>query len=210
MKKYDDILASVTDAYGTDEPVLTSDIEALFPDIPRRTLFSQIAALVDSGRLERYESGVYYVPSETLAGRSTLNPVKVIRRKYLGSEEDPCGYWAGATLDNGIGLTEQVPARYEVVTNNTGTAQRTVKVGGFLECVVRRAKVPVDAGNVRAQQVLDVLTRRSPSTLTDGQAEALCAFAAPVPAKELYRMSMAWPQKTTRHVLEGEISGVLT
>lgn len=208
MKKTDNILDCVKNAYGVDEPVLTADIEALFPGTPRRTLFSQIASLVDLGRLERYENGVYYVPSETIAGRSILNPVKVIRRKYLGSVEEPCGYWAGATLDNGIGLSDQVPVRYEVITNNTGTAQRTVKVGGFLECVVRRAKIPVDAGNVRAQQVLDVLTRRNPSELTDEQARILGAFAAGVPATELYRMSMAWPQKTTRRVLEGEMLGV--
>ena len=62
MKRSDEILASVMDAFGADEPVLIADIEALFPGVPRRTLFSQIAALVDSGRLERYESGVYYVP----------------------------------------------------------------------------------------------------------------------------------------------------
>lgn len=209
MRSNKEILELIRDAYGEDEPVLTADIEALCPDTPRRTLFARVSALVESGGLERYESGVYYVPSETLAGRSSLNPVKVIRRKYLGTEGEPCGFWAGATLDNGIGLTEQVPARYEVVTNNTATAQRTVKVGGFLECVVRKAKVPVDAGNVRAQQVLDVLTRRRPSELTGDQAKRLGEFASPVTAEELYRMSASWPQKTTRRVLEGEMAGVL-
>ena len=191
MRNTDEILERIKYAFGEDEPVLISDIEALFPDVPRRTLFSNVASLVEKGELERYESGVYFIPSETIAGRATLNPVKVLQRKYLGTEDEPCGYWSGATLDNGIGLSEQAPAVYEIVTNNTGTQQRKVIVGGFLECVIRRAKIPVDKQNIRAQQVLDVLSRRKPSELSEKQTRALRSFAAPVSAEQLYYMSLA-------------------
>ena len=209
MGYLDDMAKQIGSACDAGDALLAEDLAALFPELPRRTLYSRIAALVAADLLRRYESGVYYMPLETPAGPAEPSPLKVVERKYLGSPDAPRGYWAGAALDNGIGLTEQVPARYEVVTNDTGTAQRTVKAGGYLECVVRKAKIPVTAENVRAQQILDVLTRRKPSDLSEGQAATLKEFAAEVPAAALYEMSLAWPQKTTRRVAEGVARGVL-
>ncbi|MEG0621263.1 MAG: hypothetical protein RR477_09080, partial [Raoultibacter sp.] len=105
--------------FGTNEPILTCDIEKAFPGVPKRTLFYRIGQLVEKGEIERYENGVYYIPGKTLAGKTSLNPLKVIEKKYLlDGEGKLCGFWSGATLDNGAGITEQVPACYEVVTNN--------------------------------------------------------------------------------------------
>ena len=209
MKKMADILGVLKERYGTDAPILTSDIEDAFPNMPRRTLFYRVDRLVDSGALERYENGVYYIPSSTLAGKSALDPAKVVERKYLKNENGVCGYWSGAALDNGIGLSTQVPARLEVVTNNTGTAQRTIKVGGWLECVVKKAPLPVDNDNVRACQVLDVLGRKKPAELDNEQRMAFARLADGVPAAKLYEMSLAFPQKTTRRITEGVACGLL-
>lgn len=208
MKKPDDILNAIEKAYGVGEPILTDDLLVLFQDAPRRTVFEWVAKLVNEGRMKRYESGVYYIPTTTIAGEAPLNPIKVIERKYIKGVDGACGYWSGATLDNNAGITEQVPAVYEVVTNNTGTAQRKVTVGGFLECIIRKARIPIDSKNVQAQQVLDVLTRRSPMDMTDEQSKAVAALANGIPATELQSMSLLWPQKTTRRVIEGEACGV--
>lgn len=208
MKKLDDIFKKVKEAYGAGEAILTDDLLALFPDAPRRTVFEWVARLVDSGLMKRYESGVYYIPTTTIAGEAPLNPIKVIERKYIKGPDGACGYWSGATLDNNAGITEQVPAIYEVVTNNTGTAQRKITIGGFLDCIIRKARLPIDSDNVQAQQVLDVLTRRSPRDMTDEQSKAVAALANGIPATKLQSMSLLWPQKTTRRVIEGEAYGV--
>ena len=101
-----------------------------------------------------------------------------------------------------------MPARLEVVTNNTATAQRTVKVGGWAECVVKKARCAVDGSNVRACQVLDVLCRRSPAQMEEGQRRALASLADGIPAAELYGLSLSWPQKVTRRISEGVSCGV--
>lgn len=208
MTKKEDILKAIEERFGTDSPVLTSDIEELFPNTPRRTLFSQIASLVDSGRLSRYDTGVYYISTQTLAGETTLDPARVVERKYLVDAKGTCGYWSGASLDNSIGLSTQVPARLEVVTNNTSTNQRTVKVGGWAECLVKKARSVVDDSNVQACQILDVLCRRSPIEMDEGQRSTLTQLANGISAAELYVLSLDWPQKVTRRITEGVACGV--
>lgn len=208
MFKPDEILNLIRESYGTGEPILTEDLDSLFSGVSRRTLFSYIDSLIKGGSLRRYETGIYYIPVRNEAGESALNPLKVIARKYLGTEGEPDGFWSGATLDNSIGLTEQVPTKYEVVTNNTGTAQKTVKVGGFLECIIRKSKIPVDADNIKAQQLLDILSRRRPKQLSKEQIAVLQGFARGLSFSNLMSMSASWPQKTTRRVLESEACGV--
>lgn len=208
MAKREDILDAVKMRFGVGVPVLTADMESLFPDMPRRTLFYQVASLVATGELVRYEAGVYYIPTQTLAGMSTLDPAKVVMRKYLSDGSSVFGYWSGAALDNSIGVSAQVPTRLEVVTNNASTAQRTVRVGGWAECVVKKARRIVDESNVRAFQVLDVLCRRRPLEMDEDQRRALAQLANGISAGELYELSLDWPQKVTRRITEGVSCGV--
>ncbi|WP_165249341.1 hypothetical protein [Adlercreutzia sp. ZJ141] len=206
MEKTLDILI---ERFGYDAPILACDLEETFPDVPRRTIYSRLNRLIESGAIERYETGVYYIASTTILGKTPLNPLKVIERKYLRDPEGGvCGFWSGATLDNSEGISEQVPMRYEVVTNNASCAQREVTVGGYVKCVVHKSRVDVDRDNVDSLRFLDVLTRRKPKELTDGQRDAVKRLAEGLSKDDLLALSMAYPQKTTRRLVESEMLGV--
>lgn len=205
-----ELVGILTERFGLDEPILTEDVEAAFPSTPRRTLFSHISKAVEAGRLVRFETGVYYVPSAGLLGLAELDPLKVIARKYLFTPDgESTGFWSGTTLDNNLGLTTQVPVVYEVVTDNTSVPQRTVRIGGYVTCIVRKSKVPVKGNDVRALQLLDILTRRKPQTLSPSQRKRVKALGQGVDMKELLKMSLFYPQKTTRRLAESEAIGVL-
>lgn len=204
-----DIFDILVNRFGYDAPILTSDLQDVFLDIPRRTIYLYISQLIDSGDLVRYESGVYYIPSVTILGKTPLNPIKVIERKYLrDSVGNVCGFWSGATLDNNEGLSEQVPVRYEVVTNNASCAQREVTIGGYVNCVVYKSRTDVDRDNVAALKFLDVLTRRKPKDLSSEQLGTVKKLAQGLSKDNLLKISMNYPQKTTRRLMECELLGV--
>ncbi len=207
MKEMVDILE---ECFGRDEPILASDIAEAFPDLPRRTLHERISRAIEKGNLVRYEQGVYYIPSSGVLGQSELSPIKVIIRKYLRSASgERCGFWSGATLDNALGISEQVPNSYEVVTDNTAVAQRTITVGGYVKCVVRKSRVPAASTSEAALQLLDVLSRRRPATLDAEQRSKLAGLCKGLDKAELMRLSLSYPQKTTRRLVESEAIGVL-
>lgn len=207
MEKTYDILF---ERFGYGVPILASDFEEVFPGVPRRTVYSKFNQLIASEMIERYDTGVYYIPRMTVLGKIPLNPLKVIERKYLrGLNGRVCGFWSGATLDNSEGLSEQVPMRYEVVTNNASCAQREVVIGGHVKCVVYKAPVNIDEGNIAAMRFLDILTRRKPKELTDEQRSVVKRLSFGLSREYLLQLSLSYPQKTTRRLIESENLGVL-
>lgn len=112
-------------------------------------------------------------------------------------------------MDNSEGISEQVPMRYEVVTNNASCAQREVTIGGYVKCVVYKSRIDVDQDNVDALRFLDVLTRRKPKEFTDDQRDAIKRLAEGLFKDDLLRLSIAYPQKTTRRLMESEMLGIL-
>ena len=76
MTLYDSLL----ETYGTNEPIFSNEI--CFEDYSRPWISKQLAQLCENGKIIRYEKGVYYIPTDTVFGKSLLNPRKVIERKY--------------------------------------------------------------------------------------------------------------------------------
>ncbi len=60
----------------------------------------------------------YYIPKQGgLLGKSYLDPFLVIMRKYVRSKSETFGYVTGISFVNQLGLTTQMPAIIEIVTN---------------------------------------------------------------------------------------------
>ena len=170
---------------------------------------SDILGALETGRIKRYSSGIYYAPKRGKLGESVLEPTKILSAKYMQDREgEQIGYWSGATLDNMIGLSTQVPNVLEIVSNNTSIPQRSIDINGKQKCILRQARVPVKNENVEVLQFLDVLTRWKPSAFSAGQIQKLGAFAKGISRDELMRNSLAFPQKTTRRLVESEVLGV--
>ena len=115
--------------FGYDEPILTSDIQSLFPYQSRPWIDKAIKTMIDKNEIKRFSTGVYYIPRKTLFGDSLLNPQKVIAKKYIKNGIETYGYVSGTALLNSLGLTTQVPNMITVVTNNESSRGRKVAVG---------------------------------------------------------------------------------
>ena len=101
--------------YGTNKPILTEELS--IPESSYANLRKQLSRYNSQGILEKYSQGVYYIPKETILGRSTLSIDDVINRKYITNDNDIYGFYSGLSFYNKLGISTQLPYVYEIVTN---------------------------------------------------------------------------------------------
>lgn len=143
--------------YDYNEPIFLNElsIEGLSENAVRQS----VKRLVANGFLERYDSGIYYIPKQgSLLGKSYLDPLLVIMRKYIGNKSGTYGYITGISFVNQLGLTTQVPAVIEIVTNKESTNGRMLMVGNQ-KVRVKKAPVTVSDDNAELLQLLDGISQ---------------------------------------------------
>ncbi len=139
--------------YGYNEPIFLNDlaVEGLSENAVRQS----VKRLVASGFLERYDNGIYYIPKQGgVLGKSYLDPSAVIMRKYVQSKSETYGYVTGISFANQLGLTTQVPAVIEIVTNREATNGRLITIG-MQRVRIRKAPIEVSNSNAELLQLLD-------------------------------------------------------
>lgn len=139
--------------YGYNEPIFLNDlsVEGLSENAVRQA----VKRLTANGFLEKYDCGIYYIPERGgLLGRSYLDPYIVIMRKYIQSKSETYGYVTGVFFANQLGLTTQMPAVLEVVTNRESTNGRMITVGSQ-KVRVRKPAVTISDSNAELLQLLD-------------------------------------------------------
>ena len=141
--------------YGTNEPIFVSDIT--YGVMTKNNIRQQIMNYAAAGKLKRYDTGIYYIPKESIFKTApTLSQNSVIEKKYLYSGSVRCGYISGINFANRIGLTTQVPASYEVVTNKASKDYREATLA-TAKIIIRRPRVTIDESNYKYLQFLDLL-----------------------------------------------------
>lgn len=145
----------LVEIYGYNEPIFINEI--CMDGMNDNTIRQYFKRMVKSGDLMRYDTGIYYLPKESrLLNKSYLDPIKVICRKYIENNVSTFGYFAGATFANQIGLTTQMPAVIEIVTNKEATKGRLVSVGNQ-KVRLKRSQIPVTRENADMLQLIDAV-----------------------------------------------------
>ncbi|MCD7791518.1 MAG: DUF6088 family protein [Bacteroides thetaiotaomicron] len=141
--------------YKEAEPIFFSDITV--SGITKSAINQQLKKLCNEGKLEKYEKGVYYLPSKTrLKSASGVNADMVARYKYVSRCGRIDGFYSGNTFANQIGISIQVPNKVEIVSNNMTAKVKEVAIGKRI-FIVRKSVVPVNEENVHVLQMLDLL-----------------------------------------------------
>ena len=181
--------------YGYNEPIFLNDlvIEGLSDNAVRQS----VKRLVASGFLERYDNGIYYIPKRGgLLGKSYLDPSMVIMRKYVQNKSEIYGYVTGISFANQLGLTTQMPAVIEVVTNREATNGRMITVGSQ-RVRIKKPAITVSDSNAELLQLLDTI----------GQAEKYTELTIEETIETL--LSYMRKKRFTKEQLS-EVSSVLT
>ena len=139
--------------YGYNEPIFLNELSV--EGMSENAIRQSVKRLVAGGFLERYDNGIYYIPKRNgLLGKSYLDPSVVVMRKYVKSKVEIYGYVTGISFANQLGLTTQMPAVIEVVTNREATNGRVVTVGKQ-RVRIKKPTIFVSDSNAELLQFLD-------------------------------------------------------
>ena len=143
------------DNYKENEPIFLVDIQ--IDGMTRTNVRQQIKKLADTGKMKRFDNGIYFLPKKTIfKSGSQLAPEKVLECKYLRDKDKRCGYVSGLMFFNQMGLTTQIPMMYEVVSNKATNDYRETSLAKS-RVIVRKPKVPITEKNYKVLQFLDML-----------------------------------------------------
>ena len=155
MTQFDKVYSYLQENYSLNEPIFLSEINV--PGIKPVSLRQQLMKLTEDGRLNRFDTGIYYLPQKSMFRfGAMLSPDAVVRKKYLVEDGSSCGYLSGLLFANQLGLTTQIATVYEVYTNKATTEYRDTTLGN-LRLIIRKPYVKVDDSNVNVLQFLDLL-----------------------------------------------------
>lgn len=191
--------------YGSNEPILLAEIQ--FEKYSKPWIYKELRKMCDNGQLIRYEKGVYYIPTKTVLGISTLNPRKVIEKKYISSAGNTQGYYSGITFLNQIGISTQMPNRIELYTNNENSTVREITVGKQ-KVLLRRARTTITPENADVQSFLEMMSLVSADFFDEDRKKAVAGF---IEEKGITRSAIAeyapvFPDRAMRTMVE---SGVI-
>ena len=189
--------------YGTNEPILSTDIT--FKDYSRPWVMKQLKSLCEDKKLIRFEKGIYYIPTDTVLGKSVLNPHKVIEKKYINDGDKIIGYYSGITFQNQLKLTTQMPNTIEIYTNNETTNVRDVMVGKQ-KIILRRARTSINSDNVAVLSFLEMMNDIIPSSLDDDKKSRIVDYinSAGITKNDIITYAKFFPDKVMRNLIESE------
>lgn len=141
--------------YKEAEPIFLDDIH--LNGIRRDNFLQQVKTLADTGKIKRYEKGIYYIPKKTRF-RSAAGPSSEVlaRYKYISRGLDIYGYYSGGTFANMIGISMQVPMKKEITSNHTAAIVREVTIGNQ-PFIIRKTIIKICEKNVKVLQLLELL-----------------------------------------------------
>ena len=189
--------------YGTNEPIISADI--VFKNYSRPWVMKQLKSLCEDGKLIRFEKGIYYIPTDTVFGKSILNPRKVIEKKYINDGENTIGYYSGITFQNQLKLTTQMPNVIEIYTNNETTNVRDVMVGKQ-KVILRKARTTINSTNVAVLSFLEMMNDIIPRSLDSEKKSRIAEYINNngITKKDIISYATVFPDKVMRNLIESE------
>lgn len=140
--------------YKANEPIFVSDIVLPVSDANLRQMFK---ALCDSGKIKRFDTGIYYVPKASILKNGVpLAADEVVVAKYIVRKGKVEGFYSGYTFANQLGISTQVPYVKEIVSNNASTRVKEVNVRNK-RIILRRARTEITNENYVVLQFLELL-----------------------------------------------------
>ncbi len=144
----------IIENFEKDEPIFLYELPGKSRDYVRQ----EMKRLVDNGKIERLQNGVYYLAYTTILGtKGRISIDKFIEKKYLSVNGETTGYITGIQLANKYGFTTQNSAYIEVCSNEATTKQRKLEIDGR-KIIVYKPMAKINEENKSALQFLDLMS----------------------------------------------------
>ena len=190
--------------YGINKPILLRDIT--YKGYSQAWIYKQLCSLCEEGRLIKFDKGVYYIPQNTVLGTSRLNPIDVIEKKYVETDNEIIGYYSGTAFLNQIGISTQVPNLIEIYTNNESSRVRDVKVGRQ-QVRLRKTRVSVTNKNAATLALLEMMNSSQARQLDKKQREMCEQYIRKngIKRSDIIEYSKYFPDSVMRNLIESEV-----
>lgn len=190
--------------YGYNEAIMLNEISFDGYSVP--WIKKYLSKLCEEGKIIRFEKGIYYIPTDTLLGKSKLDPRKVVIKKYINDGDGEIGYYSGTTFINMIGLSSQMPNKLEIYTNNEAAKVREVSVGN-LNVLLRRSRTEINSNNCAVMSFLELMNFTDASFYDDDKKKIVTKFIKEngITRNSISKYSPYFPDKTMRTLVESEV-----
>ena len=163
-----DMVVNYINTYDNNIPIFMNDIkryvfENLKDEINEKQVINNINViiyrLIEKNILKTKYRGIYFKPTKTIFGESTISNKDLIERKFLlDKNNNTNGYIIGAKLFNMVGLTTQVPNVTDIVTNECKYHKISYD---NLRVNIYPPKIKIENENYLYLQLLDIIENKN-------------------------------------------------
>lgn len=197
--------------YKENEPIFISEIQ--YKNLNMNAIRQQILNLTNKNLLIRYDTGIYFIPGNSIFKSSnTLNQNKIIEKKYISNNDEVIGYFSGLNFANRIGLTTQVPNLYEIVSNKATCDYREIKIG-TTKVILRKPRTVITIENHLELQFLDMIKEIDNISILDKDENKKIVLnymnKAKISFEKLQKLLEFYPDKIYKNLYQvGVLNGV--
>ncbi|MBR1567795.1 MAG: hypothetical protein IJ648_02415 [Lachnospiraceae bacterium] len=191
--------------YGVNTPIFTCEIQ--YKDYSDSWLFTELNKLCGNGELARFEKGVYYIPTDTILGKSILPAEDVIEKRYIQNGNEIFGFYGGIGFMNRIGLSTQVVSCDTIYTNNESSRKRKVRVGS-LDVILKKPRVYITNENANTLAFLELMTDIPEWYFSDEEKMETVVFyikSKKIARDDIVKYIGEYPDKTSKKLIESEL-----
>lgn len=194
--------------YDVNQPIFINEILNLFSVFSRAQVFRYIEKSKDNNDLVQYDTGVYFIPTSTLVGQSTITSDDVAYKKYISNNKKVYGVYTGIKLLNMFGVTTQMAGIVEIVSNKESSKKREISIAGR-RYIVKKSKCKIDNSNFKAYMILELFNLlRADEVLPPHSLKLIKEYIIKekITALQLLRVSAFFPSKALRLLFESRVS----
>ena len=197
MTLYDMLL----NKYGYGNPFSLAEIN--FNNYSLPWIKKELNKLVNSNIIVRYERGIYYIPEKTIFGNGSLNPHKIIEKKYLSNDS---GYYSGLSFANKVGITTHMPNVIEIYTNHEKSRVREITVNN-LKVILRKTRVNITKENISVLSFLELMNSFPRDYFNSERKNIIINYIKEngINREEITKYSPYFPDRVMRNLVESEI-----
>lgn len=201
------LIERLKEKFNTNEPIFTNEILEMFSEYSRAYVFRLINKAEKKGEIIKFDMGIYFIPTKSILGISTITVEEVIEKKYIGYKDDAYGLYNGLNLQNMFSATTQMPNTIEIVSNNESMRIREIMIDDR-RIILRKSRCKIDSKNIKAYTILQFFSEMKSSEIDERTKEAISKYMIEnkVSNADLITLAKIFPAKTTKNLI---YSGVL-
>lgn len=189
--------------FNTNEPIFTNEILEVFSEYSRAYVFRLIKKAVENGEIINFDTGIYFIPTKSIIGNSTITVEDIIKKKYISYKDNVYGIYSGLNLQNLFSITTQMPNTIEIVSNNETTRCRKITIDGRT-IILRKSRCNINSTNAKTYTILQLISESDePLNLVNRAKESIAKYMIDnnISNADLINLSRFFPAQTAKKLI---------